>query len=301
MGIASFFSNNRSDEEYSQAITRLIVVASVICLISIWSIFQEMSTLPIHIAISYWLFAYSWFLVIKQWPGDYSIRHYISVIGDLGVTSVAVYLIDGLGAALYPFYLWIIVGYGMRYGQKMLIIAMSVGLVSFSTVLTIDDYWQNNLAVGFGLLSGMLILPLFCLVLIRRLHKLNQRLVNELEKSNVAATHDAMTGLVNRSYFLQRLQDEIHHCQRYKEKFSLIYIDLDNFKIINDTHGHQYGDQVLIETSNRLQHFIRRSDTAARLGGDEFALLLPTLHRPSDINGFANQPLDQNIGTTDFY
>lgn len=90
------------------------------------------------------------------------------------------------------------------------------------------------------------------------------------------ALHDALTGLPNRALIKDRLQQLILSSERdRKAGFSLLMIDLDRFKEINDTLGHQAGDNVLCEISNRLNIVLRKSDTIARLGGDEFAILMP--------------------------
>ncbi len=88
------------------------------------------------------------------------------------------------------------------------------------------------------------------------------------------AYFDALTTLPNRTLFQDRLQQAIAHSERSGQAFALLFIDLDNFKHINDTLGHSYGDAVLTEIGTRLQSVCRKSDTAARLGGDEFAMLL---------------------------
>jgi len=89
------------------------------------------------------------------------------------------------------------------------------------------------------------------------------------------AHHDALTGLPNRTLFFDRLTHDVAQAKRYGHPMALLYIDLDRFKPINDTLGHDAGDALLKEVANRLVESVRRSDTVARVGGDEFALLLP--------------------------
>jgi diguanylate cyclase (GGDEF)-like protein/PAS domain S-box-containing protein len=95
------------------------------------------------------------------------------------------------------------------------------------------------------------------------------------------ATTDSLTGLPNRTLFLDRINQEISHSKRQKSIFGVLFIDLDNFKKINDTMGHAIGDQYLIKISARLKECIRSSDTLARLGGDEFVILLREIENPS--------------------
>jgi diguanylate cyclase (GGDEF)-like protein len=87
------------------------------------------------------------------------------------------------------------------------------------------------------------------------------------------ATHDPLTGLPNRVLFMDRLTHALAWSRRHETTFAILFIDLDKFKVINDSLGHETGDQVLIEVGRRLDEALRSSDTAARYGGDEFIVL----------------------------
>jgi diguanylate cyclase (GGDEF)-like protein/PAS domain S-box-containing protein len=91
------------------------------------------------------------------------------------------------------------------------------------------------------------------------------------------AVHDHLTGLPNRTLFFDRLSMALAQAQRESHLVAIIMLDLDEFKKVNDTHGHNAGDRLLQGVTERLTHMFRRSDTIARLGGDEFVLLLPDL------------------------
>lgn len=97
------------------------------------------------------------------------------------------------------------------------------------------------------------------------------------ERVEYLAYHDALTGLPNRSLFSKLLTQSIHQAQRYDKKLAVLFLDLDRFKQINDTLGHDAGDDLLKEVATRLKDALRDSDTVARLGGDEFVVLLPEL------------------------
>jgi len=103
-------------------------------------------------------------------------------------------------------------------------------------------------------------------------------LLEELDENNSRlndlAFTDELTGLANRRLFMERLDQAIKSSKRSDEDFALIYLDLDKFKQINDTLGHDMGDILLTEVSRRLQQSVREIDTVARLGGDEFSIIL---------------------------
>ena len=97
----------------------------------------------------------------------------------------------------------------------------------------------------------------------------------ERDQLRVASTHDSLTSLPNRVLFLDRLERALALSRRRGPGPSVLALDLDGFKQVNDMYGHHAGDLVLLETAKRLRTCVRESDTSARLGGDEFAILLP--------------------------
>lgn len=86
---------------------------------------------------------------------------------------------------------------------------------------------------------------------------------------------DPLTELANGRYFFETVNSEIQRALRYKHPFTIVYLDVDNFKSVNDTLGHNAGDALLREISSKVNSTVRNTDTMARLGGDEFAILLP--------------------------
>jgi diguanylate cyclase (GGDEF)-like protein len=107
------------------------------------------------------------------------------------------------------------------------------------------------------------------------LQDLKQQLQEALEKEKELARLDSLTGLANRRAFYEVLELEQKRARRYELPLTVAYLDVDNFKKINDTSGHSLGDSVLIVVAHTIKNNIRASDTVARLGGDEFAVLLP--------------------------
>jgi diguanylate cyclase (GGDEF)-like protein len=119
-------------------------------------------------------------------------------------------------------------------------------------------YWNAAVRFGFFVLVTLLLPTL-----------------KALESEREFARIDYLTGIANRRHFFELLNIELERSQRYKHPFTLAYIDLDGFKLVNDKYGHQTGDDVLCKIVTRTKSHLRKTDMMARLGGDEFILLLP--------------------------
>lgn len=111
-------------------------------------------------------------------------------------------------------------------------------------------------------------------------NRLQDRLQEQELRLAEMAHHDMLTGLPNRRLIDERLENELHRIQRNHLGLALLFLDLDGFKPVNDTHGHGIGDRVLAEIARRLQAAVRDVDTVARLGGDEFLILLTDTEKP---------------------
>ncbi|PPI79526.1 diguanylate cyclase [Marinobacter flavimaris] len=103
-----------------------------------------------------------------------------------------------------------------------------------------------------------------------------------LELMEFRASHDSLTELPNRNLFMDRLRLAVSQARRNGQKFAVLFIDLDNFKAVNDAYGHGIGDQLLQKVASGLKHCLREGDTLARYGGDEFMALLPSLDEKKD-------------------
>lgn len=125
-----------------------------------------------------------------------------------------------------------------------------------------------------------------------KLHEAITALESSEEEKKRLAYYDTLTKLPNRNLFTEILEHEIHQVVRYKIPFALLYIDLDRFKFINDTLGHQAGDDLLIQVSKRLNKCIRVSDTLARFGGDEFLLIISGLNSEKNAAIVAKKIID---------
>lgn len=114
-------------------------------------------------------------------------------------------------------------------------------------------------------------------------HQRLARTIRELEENRQAlaeqATTDALTRLKNRRYFYEQAEQNLGTCRRYNKDMSVLLLDIDHFKKVNDTFGHHAGDRVLVGVADLLTHMVRNIDSVARFGGEEFAVLVPETNK----------------------
>ena len=120
-------------------------------------------------------------------------------------------------------------------------------------------------------------------------HAHNEQMAATQKRMEIMATHDALTGLPNRSLARDRFEQAAAAASRSGQSVAMLYLDLDNFKNVNDTLGHSSGDTLLKQVSERLAALLRTADTVARLGGDEFLLLVPEVNDGAAVAEIANK------------
>lgn len=153
---------------------------------------------------------------------------------------------------------------GKRFGVVISAVSASVWLFAemiFETPYSHPaiQYWNTAIRLGFFLITALLI----------------SALRQALEREQALARTDTLTGAVNKRFFGELMQMELDRSHRFKHPLTLAFIDLDNFKTVNDQWGHGVGDQVLSTTIKQVKGQLRKTDVVARVGGDEFAILLP--------------------------
>lgn len=195
-----------------------------------------------------------------------------------GVTSGAVPLsaavpasaIVFLGFSLVPFIIYL-----LFTDERILFL--------FNFALTIYFFYMIILALRtYRLIRNSIILKYENDLLLHNLEITNQKL-------ELAATHDPLTLFANRRLFETNLEKAINHAKENKNILALFYIDLDNFKSINDIYGHHMGDELLITLSNRLTNFFHTKDIIARLGGDELAIIIENCTTKEEIEAIAQK------------
>jgi diguanylate cyclase len=133
----------------------------------------------------------------------------------------------------------------------------------------------------------------FCALFVLQMRRIAERLKESEERARHMASHDALSGLPNRLFFDGRLDEALAGVKDRSERHALFYLDLDRFKEINDTFGHEAGDQMIARLAQRVKKILPAADTFARLGGDEFAILCADIQGKGDVETRARRILDQ--------
>lgn len=164
--------------------------------------------------------------------------------------------------ALYEFPLAVVVG--LSEDERLLPAAAQV-----------RGYLLRSAAASLALLALMAVLGRLSWQLQQSRQRAAQEQIEHAKRIEYIAHHDSLTALPNRGFFSQMLNQMLAQAKRYDRQLAVLFLDLDRFKLINDTLGHDAGDELLKEVARRLKQAVRESDIVARLGGDEFVVLLP--------------------------
>lgn len=207
----------------------------------------------------------------------YGLNHKLSEISKWQVVSIGVFLLVIIGYIDYvsgfeismSFFYVAPIGFVTWYAGKNHGLALSViaGIVLILAAISAHHDYTNSAILYW---NSLLEMALYLLIVIL-IDKVHTSLVLEVQLASI----DTLTKIPNRRKFLEQLDSCLQLARRSEEAFSMAYIDVDNFKFINDNYGHGRGDEVLLLLATALRTHLRCTDIAARLGGDEFAVLLP--------------------------
>lgn len=176
--------------------------------------------------------------------------------------------LNGPNYTLVPFYLVPVILTAWFVGRNAgYLLSFASALAWLMAEMAGSHYNRLNLALYWNDFMELILFLLTALVV--------SALRGALERENGMARTDHLTDLPNRRHYYELVAGEMRRNHRYDEPFTVAYIDIDNFKTVNDTMGHAEGDKVLRQVATIIAASIRETDTVARLGGDEFALLLP--------------------------
>lgn len=284
----------RPDSEHAQALIRIIITGIGLLYVLFMDANGNLAAgqHPALLVTFYALLAaIGIFLLIVIRPQGSLTRRLLSMVLDFGSLSYFMYVLEDKGIQFFAIYLWVAIGYGLRYGVRYLYTAMAVSIVSFAVVFGSSAYWMGQWGFSAGLLIGLVALPLYFSSLLKRLNDQNNELKKLYEQMAVHATYDSLTRLPNRKHFHDHLAETIASAQRDNRPFAVLYLDLDEFKAINDALGHGVGDQLIENTARRLEQCVRKGDMVARVGGDEFIVLLRDISL-SDVSRVAEKIIE---------
>ena len=206
--------------------------------------------------------------------GSLRVRRWIAVAFSVCVIAAIGRLdfMTGPDIGFSLFYLLPILATGWWFGSAAALVTASAASLTWFLA---DEGFHSGGYLLISIWNGFTRLVIFSFmgVMTARARKDRDQFKNLLQREREQARVDIMTGLPNRRGFIERLMVEASRCRRSSQAICLAYLDLDNFKLINDRHGHSAGDSLLSEIGRALSSTIRAGDLAARLGGDEFAIL----------------------------
>jgi two-component system, sensor histidine kinase RpfC len=168
------FSKSRANAEFQQAVIRLVILSSITVYFSLHYYLTGQDHIlnqPVGFLTIYDFIAIFILFSFKFFSGASHIRRSFTLLADLTFLSFTLHIGGNEATICFSVYLWLIVGYGMRFGQKYLLAATIIGVIEFSTVLMMTDYWIQERTAGIGLLIGLIVLPIFFSILLGKLTK----------------------------------------------------------------------------------------------------------------------------------
>jgi len=178
------------DEELSQSRARVVITGICLLVFSAVGIHKGLGQSDqlvqgLVVCLLYLMFAVSWYVMVYRMPGKWPLRRYVTILADLGIMTYWLHFGDKHVASYYPIFLWVIIGNGIRFGERHLKVGIVTGALGFGSLLVFNDFWKSHMEIGAGMLLGVLVLPVFFLSVLRRLRTMSQLQI-ALAKSRLA-------------------------------------------------------------------------------------------------------------------
>lgn len=289
---SQFLNIIRNDVELEQAFIRCVLVLLVT--LYLWTYPQAEPLFPGSprvVSLAYLIISIPVFIWIINRPGQLHLRRITFTVMDQAMIAYAASF-GGHTIPIIAIAYWVIIGSGFRYGRGYLYLSAGTGLLGIIYNMAFNPEWADYLFIGWSYLLSILIVVFYTTSLLSRVIETNLKLNESLKHLSNLAHIDSLTGLPNRLALVERLQQSIAMTKRLRTYLSLLYFDIDGFKAVNDTFGHNQGDALLKEVAQRIKERIRSTDMIARLGGDEFVIVLECTRLPQDSELVAATILD---------
>ncbi|MCK9996366.1 MAG: response regulator [Candidatus Krumholzibacteria bacterium] len=178
------------DEELSQSRARVVITGICLLVFSVVGVHKGLAQSDqlvqgLVVCLLYLIFSVSWYVMVYRLPGKWPMRRYVTILADLGIMTYWLHFGDKHVASYYPIFLWVIIGNGIRFGERHLKVGIVTGTLGFGSLLIFNDFWKAHMEIGAGMLLGVLVLPIFFLSVLRRLRTMSQ-LEIALAKSRLA-------------------------------------------------------------------------------------------------------------------
>jgi diguanylate cyclase (GGDEF)-like protein len=267
--------------ELGQAKTRLICTVVGLCGFAVIGYFSGLPAGIIGTGIVFPLYAAVYLLLVHMRPvPTYGRRGFAVLMDNLALIYIAYF--GGAFAAYVGFLFLVTIGWGLRFGRQYLFLATAIATLGMACNLAVSPYWQENMLFGGTIIFGLIANTVNASILLGRIAGGSRQLAEKIEEISRLAWQDQLTKLPNRPYFRDRLGQMVATAARSGRQVALLLFDIDGFKAVNDTLGHEAGDRLLREIADRVGRRVRQADTFARVGGDEFVILLEIVHDKSD-------------------
>jgi diguanylate cyclase (GGDEF)-like protein len=267
--------------ELGQAKTRLMCTLVGLCGFGVIGYFSSLPSGIIGTGIMFPAYAMAYLILVHRHPVPTRGRRGFAVVVD-NLALIYIAYFGGAFAAYVGFLFLVTVGWGLRFGRHYLFLATAIATVGMAGNLAVSPYWRDNLLFGGAIIFGLIANAVNASILLGRIAGGNRQLAEKVEEISRLAWQDQLTRLPNRPYFRDRLGQMLATAARSGRQVALLLFDIDSFKAVNDTLGHEAGDRLLREIADRVGRRVRQADTFARVGGDEFVILMDIVHDRSD-------------------
>jgi diguanylate cyclase (GGDEF)-like protein len=284
----------RIESEAGQANFRLCMATAVLLASTlVWLVLSRLiGTRELACVTAYLIYAGLWAWLVNNDVGNADARQKYALVLDHLVFCTCLAFSSRTFAVLAWVSVTTSVGHGLRFGQPRGIAAALVGGAGIFLATTFGPAWQLPLELALGLAATAVIAPVYVVRLARTIEARRRDTEARAATLESALRVDGLTGILNRRGFEDAWRQLSDAAGLSAVAVGLVYLDLDGFKPVNDTYGHEAGDATLQQVAKLLAQSVRNTDSVARMGGDEFAILVRSPTCEADVQQVADKAVD---------